>query len=339
MRACVFRAPGQPLEIVAVPDPVAGPGELVVRVRDCGICSSDLHAAQSGLALTEGTIMGHELSGTVEAIGPGVSGFERGTPVALLSYQACGACESCRTGAEARCSAAQMVGFGALGGGYAELMKIRAASVFRIPPGVSFRAAATVEPLAVALHGIRRASLAPGEGCIVMGAGPIGLLTVLWARFAGVRAVVVSEPNEVRRQAALKVGADAAVVPRFQNPGAALARLTGAPPDAIFECVGGPGSLAEAMTYARRGGRIVVLGAAMQDDGIQPALAMSKELDVRFSLGCERGEIETALAMLAAGRISTEPMITHTLGLDDLPRAFAALPHAIDQIKVMIELT
>ena len=338
MRACVFKAPGAPLEVVEEPDPQAGRGEIVVRVKNCGICGSDLHASgANGVKMPLGTIMGHEFSGVIDEIGEGVSGFERGDPVVVMSYLACGECDRCRAGESIRCRAMKPVGFGDVAGGYAEKMKTRPGGVFKMPKGMSFRAGATVEPLVVGFHGVRRARFQAGETCVIMGAGAIGLVTLLWARFAGARAIVVSEVVAYRRELALKMGADAAVDPRMRNPSAEMARITGAGPDVVFECIGAPGTLAEAITYAQRDGRVGVLGASMQDDGFPPGIAMAKQLDVYFSLGIDPGEIETAIAVLASGRISTEAMITHTVSLDELPRAFAALAEPVNQAKVMLE--
>jgi (R,R)-butanediol dehydrogenase / meso-butanediol dehydrogenase / diacetyl reductase len=337
MKACVYKAPGAFLEVVEVPDPKPSAGEMVVRVRDCGICGSDLHAAKFGFKMPPGTIMGHEFSAVVDEIGAGVTGFAPGDPVVVMSYVACGECESCRTGKSARCRKMKGVGFGDVPGAYAEKMKTTPGSCFKMPAGMSHRLGATVEPLVVGLHGVHRAQLRAGETCVIMGAGPIGLVTLQWARFAGARTIMVSEMADGRRDKALAMGADAAVHPRVKSPAALMQELTGAPPDVIFECIGAKGTLDEAVTYARRGGRVVVLGVCMEDDSFRPIQAMNRELDIRFSLGLEPGEIETAIDMLAAGRVSTASMITHVIGLDELPGAFAALSRPSDQTKVMVE--
>jgi (R,R)-butanediol dehydrogenase/meso-butanediol dehydrogenase/diacetyl reductase len=338
MQACVFKAIGAPLEVVELPDPVAGPGELVVRVKACGICGSDLHAATSAKAkLPAGTIMGHELAGVIEQVGAGVRGFERRDPVVVMSYLACGECANCRAGIGVRCDAMALVGFGEAPGGYAELIKTRPGSVFKMPKAMSFRAGATVEPLVAGLHGLRRARFQAGETCVIMGAGSIGLMTLLWARFAGACAIVISELLLDRRELALKLGADAAVDPRMHSPSATMTRLTGAGPDVIFECIGEAGTMAQAISHAPRGGRITILGVSMEDDGFPPALAMSKELAINFSLGLEPGEVETAIAVLASGRLSTDAMITHTVGIEDLPRAFAAMTQPAKATKIMLE--
>ena len=338
MRAAIFKTAGKPLEIVELSEPKAGPLEIVVRVRNCGICGSDLHAADSRrLNMPAGTIMGHELSGVVEDPGPGTSGFTHGEAVIVMSHMPCGECSLCHAGFAVKCAAMRPVGFGDIPGGYAEFMKTRPGGIYKMPAEMSFRAGATVEPMVVALHGLRRARFQAGETCVIMGAGPIGLMTLLWARFAGARAIVVSEILAARRELAMGVGADLAVDPRMQSPAAAMARISGSDPDVIFECIGASGSLAQAVSYAPRAGRIGVLGVSMEDDGFPPAMAMNKELDIFFSLGLEPGEIETTIAVLASGRISTEPLITQAVGLDELPRAFATLKQATSQGKLMLE--
>jgi (R,R)-butanediol dehydrogenase/meso-butanediol dehydrogenase/diacetyl reductase len=333
----VYKAPGARLEVVEVPDPTPSAGEMIVRVKDCGICGSDLHAAKYGFKMPPGTIMGHEFSAVVDEIGAGVTGFKPGDPVVVMSYVACGECESCRTGKTSRCRKMKGVGFGEVPGAYAEKMKTTPGSCYKMPSAMSHRLGATVEPLVVGLHGVHRAQLRAGETCVIMGAGPIGLVTLQWARFAGARTIVVSEMADGRRDKALEMGADAAVHPRVKSPSAMIQEMTGAPPDVVFECIGAAGTLDEAVTYARRGGRVVVLGVCMEDDSFRPMQALNRELDIRFSLGLEPGEIETAIDMSAAGRVSTEAMITHVIGIDELPNAFAALSRPSDQTKVMIE--
>jgi (R,R)-butanediol dehydrogenase/meso-butanediol dehydrogenase/diacetyl reductase len=133
------------------------------------------------------------------------------------------------------------------------------------------------------------------------------------------------------------MGADAAVDPQKEDPARVIQSLSGAAPDVVFECIGVPGTIAESLNYVRRGGRVVVIGACMENDQFAPMAALNKEIDLRFSLGLEPGEIETAIAMLAAGRVNTAPMITDVIGLDQLPKAFAELSAPNRQTKVMVE--
>jgi (R,R)-butanediol dehydrogenase/meso-butanediol dehydrogenase/diacetyl reductase len=309
-----------------------------VQVKDCGVCGSDLHAARSQkLKMPAGTIMGHELAGIVVEMGARVNGFAIGDHVTAMSYVACGDCAMCRAGIGVRCLASKPLGFGEYAGGFAEFVKLRPGSLFKLPPATSFRAGATIEPLVVGLHGLRRSHFQTGETCLIMGAGSIGLVTLMWARFAGASSIVVSEVLMPRRDLALKLGADAAVDPRIRNPVAEMTRLTGTGPDVVFECIGEPGTLAQAVNYAPRGGRVVVLGASMEDDGFAPGSAMSRELDIYFSLGLEPGEVETAITAVASGRVPSESMITHALPLDELPKAFTALGEAGVPGKLMLE--
>src|SRR5271170_1356713 len=152
MKACVFKASGAPLEVIDVPDPRAGPGEIVVRVKNCGICGSDLHAAQYGV-LPSGTIMGHEFSAVVDEMGAGVTGFERGDAVMVIPTINCGVCEFCRSGQPLLCTKPTGIGFEAPGA-YTEKVKTRPEVLLKMPPGLSHRAAATVEPVVVGLHGL-----------------------------------------------------------------------------------------------------------------------------------------------------------------------------------------
>jgi (R,R)-butanediol dehydrogenase/meso-butanediol dehydrogenase/diacetyl reductase len=337
MKACVFKSTGAPLQMTDVPEPIAEPGEIVVRVKNCGVCGSDLHAAKFGFNMPPGTIMGHEFSGVIEELGSGVEGFERGDPVVVMSYLACGQCLQCRSGSGSGCRNMRLVGFGDVPGAYAELMKTRPGSVFKMPPGMNHRVAATVEPSVVGLHGIHRAGLRAGESCIIMGAGPIGLVTLQWAQFAGAKTIVVSELAEGRRTIAAKMGATAVVDPRKESPADVLSKIDRTGADVVFECIGVPGTLAEACNFARRNSRVVVLGACMEEDRIAPMLPMNKELDIRFSLGLERGEIETVISMLSSGRVRTEPMITDIVKIENLPDAFATLSRPNSQTKVMVE--
>ena len=168
MRAAVFQGAGKPLAIQTVPDPAPGPGELVLAVRDCGICGSDLHAAEitdaSGrdVAGPAGTIMGHEFSGEVVAVGRDVAGrFGVGDRVTALPYIACGSCVGVPERVGHRCPAVVPGGFGKLPGAYAEYVRVGVHETLPLPDEVDFRTGALVEPLAVGLHTIERAGLRP----------------------------------------------------------------------------------------------------------------------------------------------------------------------------------
>jgi (R,R)-butanediol dehydrogenase / meso-butanediol dehydrogenase / diacetyl reductase len=336
MRAAVLKEPGR-LAVEDVPRPEPEPGEVLLRVRDCGICGSDLHAATHPVAsLPPGTIMGHEFSGEIAALGAGVDGWRVGEPAVSLPYMACGTCAACRAGDALRCPTLRGIGLGMLPGAYAEYVRVHPASLLRIPDGVDFRTAALVEPLAVALHGIRLGGIGRDSACVVMGAGPIGLTVVCWCRALGATAVV-SDPAEGRAALARRLGAAAAVDPRRESPADRLRAVTGRDAEVVVECVGVRGTITEAIGLACARGTVVVLGASMDPEEIMPLQALLKELTLRFGLAYSRDEFAETLAALESGRIDTSGLVTDVVGIADVPDAFSALLRPNTQGKVLIE--
>ena len=336
MRAAVLKEPGR-LAIEEIPRPEPDPGEVLLRVRDCGICGSDLHAATHPVAgLPPGTIMGHEFSGEIAALGAGVDGWRVGEPAVSLPYMACGTCDACRGGDAMRCPAFRGIGLGQLPGAYAEYVRVHPASLLRIPDGVDFRTAALVEPLAVSLHGVRLAPVGHGTSCLIMGGGPIGLTTLLWCRALGALAVV-SEPADGRAVLARRLGAAATADPRRESPVDRLRQVSGRDAEVVFECVGVRGTIGEALGHACVRGTIVVLGASMEPEEIFPLQALLKELTVRFALAYSKDEFAETLDALRAGRIDVTGLVTDVVGLPELPGAFEALLCPNAQGKVLIE--
>lgn len=337
MRAVVLKEPGI-LKVESVPDAVAEPGEILLRVRNCGICGSDLHAAKLGIGMSPGTIMGHEFAGEIAALGEGVEGWKVGERVVSLPQMTCGSCAACQRGEGHHCPAARVIGLGALPGAYAELVRVQPAQLLRVPDGVTMRQAALVEPLAVGLHGVRLGSVTAETACVVMGAGPIGAVTLLWARHAKARAIVVSDPSPGRRALAARLGADAAVDPTTRDPASALRDLAGVDPEVVLECVGLKGTLNAAVLLAGVHGRIVVLGVCTETDEIFPLAGIMKELEIAFAFAYTHAEFAAALEALRSGAIDVTPLVTDVIDLADVPEAFRALERPDSQCKVVIEL-
>ncbi len=336
MRAVLFKEPGV-LTVESVPDAKPAPGEILMQVRDCGICGSDLHAAKFGIGMPADTIMGHEFAGEIAALGEGVDGWKVGERVVSLPYMSCGACDACRRGDGLRCGTMQSIGLGALPGAYAELVRVHPASLLRVPDTVTMRQAAMVEPLAVGLHGARLAPVGPETACVVMGAGPIGAVTILWARHLGARAVVASDPSPGRRELATRLGAHAVVDPTATDPGAALQKLAGVDPQIVFECVGVKGTINAAMLLAGLRGRIVVLGVCAEMDEFFPLVGITKEIEMAFALAYSHGEFAESLEALRSGAIDVAPLVTDVIDLADVPDAFRALERPSTQCKILIE--
>lgn len=341
MRAAVFREMSKPLVIETLPDPEPGPNELVLKVRNCGICGSDLHMTEptSMIPIRRGSVMGHEFAGEVAAVGRDLAGqWKSGDRVAGFPFICCGEHSPCLNFSPTRsiCGKGISVGLGQSHGAYAEFVKIGGTSAFRLPESVSFREGAMVEPLAVGLHAVDMARMSRGATVLVVGAGPVGLATILWAKFLGARHVIVSEKAEVRRAMAARFGATDAI-----DPGQPLTpqveKIAGAGPDVIFECVGASGLINATMMEAPRGARIVIAGVCQQPDMITPLMGIMKELELQFVFGYRPADFDYVIAMIATDRVDVAPMITDIVNLDTLPAAFEALRHPAHQCKVMLE--
>jgi len=336
MKAAVFRKRDE-MGVIEVPNPVAGAGEVVLKVHDCGICGSDLHAVQYGIGMAVDTVMGHEFCGEIFSVGPGVNGYQIGDRVTSLPYIACGQCAWCRRDDAMHCSKLRSLGLGQLPGAYAEFVACGAASLLKLPANVSSRAGALVEPLSVGLHGVNHASIQPGMGVIVMGAGPIGLSTLLWAKAKGASAVVVSELAPGRTALAMKLGASAVVNPTESDPADAVKEITGRPPEIVFECIGVKSTLGAAIAMVGRHGQVVVIGVCMEADSIYPLTCVMKEVRIQFALAYTRGEFQETIDALSNGTIDATPMITDVISVDEVPDMFTALKRPGTRAKVMVE--
>jgi len=338
MRAAVFHGLGKPLVVEDVPDPKATGADLVLQVKGCGICGSDLHVSDAPPGLPDGTVMGHEFAGEVVEVGPLVrEKWKVGDRVVALPFIGCGRCGPCLTGDGTRCTEMKATGLGGVPGAYAQYVRVGDAESLRLPDSVAWREGALVEPLSVGLHAVNQASLAPGENVLVIGAGPIGLATALWARFQGARSVVISEKAPGRLALAEKFGATATIDASKEIVADAFARAAGGPPDVIFECVGVPGMIQQCVGLAPARSRVVVVGVCMHPDTFMPGLAILKELTLKFVVAYRKADFRLTVDMLDAERIAAEGMVTDVVGLDGFCDAFEALKKPTTQCKVLLE--
>jgi (R,R)-butanediol dehydrogenase / meso-butanediol dehydrogenase / diacetyl reductase len=337
MKAAAFKRQNEMI-VIDAPEPTADAGQVVLKVHNCGICGSDLHACQYGLGMPEGSIMGHEFCGEIREIGSGVSGFRIGERVAGLPFVFCGTCDRCRSGMKIHCHQLKGLGLGQLPGAYAEFVACSAASLFKLPDNISSRDGALVEPLSVGLHAVKRSRLQTGMAVLVMGAGPIGLATLTWAKAKGAT-VVVSELAEGRGELARKLGADLLVNPRAQDPADKIREMTGHNPELIFECIGVKGTLGQAIGMVAPRGQILVVGVCMETDEIQPVQCILREVDLAFALGYDPSDFEETIQALASGRIKPEPMVTDIIGVEQVPEMFETLRHPGAHAKVLVEFS
>jgi (R,R)-butanediol dehydrogenase/meso-butanediol dehydrogenase/diacetyl reductase len=331
MRAAVFRALDQPLSMEEVADPCPSANEVVIRVGRCGICGSDLHMTREpAFGIAPGTVLGHEFAGEVVEVGSAAVGLKSGDAVAVAPIRGCGYCPSCLNGEPAWCTQMSLQG-----GGYAQYALATDRQCLKLPATTSIEEGALVEPLAVALHGVALSGLKAGDQVLIMGAGPIGLAVAFWARRRGATRIAVSDLNTFQSKLALEVGATA-FVQSTSDVVATVNDALGGPPDVVFECVGRPGVLAEALEHVRPRGNIVILGLCTSADSFVPFRAVSKEVKFITSAFFNVAEYRTALDTLDGGNSSARLLITDTVPLTRLPDAFEELRQRTSQCKVMV---
>jgi 2-desacetyl-2-hydroxyethyl bacteriochlorophyllide A dehydrogenase len=313
------------------------PEEARVGVAFCGICGSDIHLRVSP-AVPAGSVMGHEFAGTVTEVGSSVSGFSPGDRVAVYPFVACGECPNCRRGDEHVCQNAAVTGLG-LGqnpGGYAESVVVHQSMLVPIPAGLSFEHGALVEPLAVALHGIDIGEATPASRCVVVGAGPIGVMTALALRARGVEQVLVIEKNEQRQQRMRELGVDAVGLEDVHLR--VLERLGGELPDVVYECAGNPAAPQLAIELVRSRGIVVLMGVLEEPVEISQLVLVIKEAQMRASFAYRRRDFDEAVTLLADGKLPADRLITGTAPLEQAQQMFERLQDpSTGEIKILLE--
>jgi (R,R)-butanediol dehydrogenase/meso-butanediol dehydrogenase/diacetyl reductase len=338
MRAVVFERAGSPMTCVSVPDPQAAPGDLIVKIGYSGICGTDLHLTQPGIpsSLPPGMILGHEFSGEVVESRAG-SDWAAGQRVTVMPYRACAACGAlCKDGLDIICPSVTYLGIAAPGGN-AQYVAVNAAQAIALPDTVDLKAGALVEPLAVGLHAVRMAGQLLGQNVLIIGGGPVGLAVAMFARLAGASRVVVSELHDVRRRRAVAFAGAEVLDPGAGDIAESFPDLTGSRPDIVFECVGVPGMIQEAVRQAKLFGRVVVVGACMEQDRLMPITAMAKEITMNFALGHTRADFRFVIDCLARGAISPDHLVSGVVDFDAFPAAFDNLRSAKDACKVLLK--
>lgn len=335
MRASVLRN-GRMVYRDDVPDPVPGPGQVLVAVRCCGICGSDLHFAAHGadvvslsnqlargrggmdIDLNQDVFMGHEFSAEVLEAGPDTETHPPGTLVTSLPVVLSD------KGVE------PIVFSNTTLGGYAERMLLSAPLLLPIPNGLDPRHAALAEPMAVGLHAVNKSKIEAGETALVIGCGPIGIAIIAALRVRGVETIVASDFSPKRRELAAKMGAHQTVDPAQASPfDTVKARV-------IFEAVGVPGIIDDIMQRARNGTRLIIAGVCMQPDTVHPFFGIAKEINLQFVNAYTPEEFAESLRAIAEGRIDVAPMITGEVDLAGVGAAFDDLADPERHCKILV---
>src|SRR3954469_23277053 len=345
MRATVMR--DWQLRVDDVAEPTPGTGQVLAKVLACGICGSDLHMLEHGAEsrrlmdeLTADrppdpmqmkmfepgldTVMGHEFCCEVVDLGPGCSNLKVGDIVVSLpvAFDAGGL---------------HPVGYSNVyNGGYAELMVLNELVGIKVPSGLDPDLAAMTEPLAVGVHAVAKSRITSNESAVVLGCGPVGLACIAELKMRGIGPVVAADFSGKRRALAERLGADVVVDPRTTPAIEAWRQADGVRTPVIFEAVGVPGMIDQAMRIAPNNARILVVGACMQEDRFHPMLGIGRELNVQFAFGYEPGEFAAALMSIADGKVDLEPWLTARVAIDGVPKAFEDLADPEEHAKIMV---
>ncbi len=336
MKAAYYIAPGQ-FEVKDVNAAAPGPDEVTVRVAYCGICGTDLHIFHGKMdaRVKPPQVIGHEMSGTVESVGAGVTDWKPGDRVAVRPLDWCGECPACLAGHSHICMKLKFMGIDSIGA-FQELWTVKARTLYRVPDGLSLKYAALIEPLAVACHDVRIAGIKAGEYVVVLGGGPIGMLIAMVAKAVGAR-VLISEINKFRLDFAAEAGFEV-INPLESDIVAAVNGATGgAGADVVFEVTASePG--AKIMTdLVRTRGRIVAVGIYSKPPAIDMFKFFWRELQLFGARLYESEDFERGLELAATGRMPLEPLVTGVYPLADIQTAFASQEGNTTAIKTMIQ--
>lgn len=325
--------------VTDLPTPHAGPGELVLRNQVCGVCGTDVHIyhGEPGSAdVNPPVVLGHEYSGEVVEVGEGVTGFAVGDHVTVDPNIYCGHCAYCQNGKKQLCPSMEAIGV-TRDGGFAQYSRIPASQAFKLEPTVPWEAAAMAEPLACCLHGIDLAGIQVGDKVCVVGGGAIGLLMVQLAKLSGASQIVLSEPNEKRRQVGLQLGANAALDPTRPDSQEAFAQVLDGGANVVIECVGNVPAVKSAFQFAGKGATVLLFSVPKVDATFDLPLfdVYKKELTIKGSF-VNPDTHARAVALINSGKVDFGPIITHRFTLDQLPEAIA-MQMSDASIKVVVE--
>lgn len=327
---------------VAEPEPATG--QVLVEVKACGICGSDLHFAEHGHSMLElqdemggmpdfgnakpdlsrDVFMGHEFSAEVLEYGPDTEGPAPGSLITSIPIL---------LGAT---GISPIVYSNTVVGGYAERMLLSAPMLLEVPNGLDAERAALTEPMAVGLHAVNKSRITEREGALVLGCGPVGLAVIAALRTKGVETIVAADFSAARRDIATAMGASDVVDPNDEPAFDAWRRAGGSRSLVVFEAIGVPGIINDVMREAPPQTRVVVVGVCMEHDTIVPFYGIGKELQINFVVAYDPMEFGESLRSIAEGDYDVAPMMTGSVGLDGVAGAFDALGNPDEHCKIIV---
>ncbi len=325
MKSAVFYGKHD-LRVEESPKPEPKEGEVLIQVKACGVCGTDVHIYEGdkGAAeVTPPTILGHEFSGVIVKKGAGVSRFEIGDRVCIDPNCYCGACEPCKNGIAHYCE--HMIGYGTtVNGGFAEFCVVNERQVYLLGENTSFEQGAMTEPVACCLHGIDMCQIRPGHQVLVIGGGMIGLLMLQLAKLAGAAKIALLEPVESKRENGKQLGADVCIDPIHEDVKAALQAAGMHCINTVIECVGRPSTIEQAIDLAGNKAVVMMFGLTKPDETIslKPFQVFQKELELKASFINPYTQ-KRALDLIDSGRLDVSSMIYEVCGLEKLEQVLS----------------
>jgi L-iditol 2-dehydrogenase len=338
MKALVYEAPHH-LALREIEAPRPGPDDVIVAVKAVGICGSDVHGytGATGRRIPP-MVMGHEFGGVVSAVGDAVTRARVGDRVVVQPLITCGRCANCRAGLPNICLNRGGLGMLSTDGAMAEAVRVPQAQLYPMPDGMRWEQAALVEPLAVALRAVNLTPLNLMGSLVIIGAGTIGLLTVLAARLRGAGRVIITDLSPHRLDLARRLGADRAVNVREEEPAEVVKSLTeeqGA--EAVIEAVGIGASVKQSLAVVRTGGHITWIGNSQPEVDVNMQQVVTRELTIRGTYGFNE-EFGRALQAISTDRVDVTPLIERIAPLEEGPQLFHDLASgALDAAKVVLK--
>ena len=320
MKALRFHG-NRDLRLEEVPEPVAAPGEAQIRVDYCGICATDIEEYLYGPKFLRQELIplitGHEMTGTISALGEGVTNVSVGDRVVINSLLSCGTCWWCQRGDMQLCPSWKVLGFDR-SGGLAQYTTWPASEIIKLPEHVTSEAAALMEPSSVAHHAVRRGNISKGDSVAVLGAGTVGLLSMQIAKAKGARVFAIDR-RDMSLGMASELGAEVAINSETTNPTEALRELTdGVGPDIVIDAAGAASTPDLAIKCARKGGRVVLVAIYVDTPSFDFNSIVTSEVEVTGSIAFTREDVEGALDLISSGKVQTTPLITERISMDEI---------------------
>lgn len=335
----VMTAPGK-IEFREIETPAPKAGEVLVRIMKIGVCGSDIHVWHGEHPFTSYPVtQGHEVSGEIAALGADVEGFEVGQKVTIQPQVVCGKCYPCRHGKYNLCESLKVMGFQTTGVA-SEYFAVAAEKVTLLPQEMSFDEGAMIEPLAVAVHAVRKFGDIKGMRVAVLGAGPIGILVAQAAKGMGAESVLITDVSALRLEKARQCGVDYCVNTRETDFGAALVSAFGPDKaDVIYDCAGNDVTMGQAIRDARKGSTIILVAVFAGMAKVDLAVLNDHELDLNTTMMYRNEDYIEAIALVRAGKVDLKPLISKHFAFRDYAEAYRYIDENRETtMKVIIDV-